>query len=742
MKYLKILNNKNKIAGGLALFASASLWLFIFKSQNFYNSEFYTNGGRLIFYQIQKIVFIPLILVSFFYTGKIIIKDNSISFQCMSGACLQFIILFLLGSLGTLKPFFIYILFLTPLLFFRYDHLQSFIRSIFKMLRKNTLTKIQISFLCLVIIFLYLAKGAFPWGGHDFFTHYFPAYKFVVQNQSIWPNDCWYHIFYGNWNLPAFYSMILLDNSCANFLTFILVCLAAFCLQNCNEEPEKMTLAATLFLGIYIFTPGSGIYKAHGGWGDFEKLHEVTGAFLLFYFLSLYEMFKRKTDSSKNLSPTVAVLLSSSLLILVNYNIGIVLFLATAIFGALSLLFIRKTFQVLGKILLFQGMLILAKSLLLMVMIGLPSDKFLRILWPFISDNFISSQALYTVLLKLFYYLAPSPPDTDFKPLEFFLSITHSKYTIAIFGFCVLNILLFKKYLKHSIWCPPNQLLTPHNYAALNILIFIAVFYVLLWQSRQFYISGFRFSSVLVGLYIFLIFHYFWNITFITKKSKKILKPFSISCMTALVLILLISSWVDPNFKTYFLSRVSFFSGKTSFYEAYRNPNGQSGRLNFGAMHPGAEKAVDLLPPNSPIWSFHIHTYCMKPSANIQMDFSFIGPGNYLDCVFGKAEIAELGLKKRNINYFLISKTLPTSDLLIFSPIFDPGTLTRKFKIIHEDDDNFLLSWQTQKITENSSIKAAIYERLKNLILQSRATNNFFLKEMLFAKYLELHKSN
>lgn len=741
MRLLSKLTASGKKTGGLILFTFASFWLFLFKNQNFYVSEFFTIGSKLIFYQIQKIVFIPLIIASFYYTGKIIKAELPPAFQCMSGACFQVLVLFILGCSSILNSFFVYMLFLIPLLFFQYDHLNSIKNYSFKTKQKNNLNLLQQGLFFLVIILLYISKCAFPWGGHDFFTHYFAAYKFVIQNQSIWPNECWYHIFYGNWNFPAFYSMILLDNSCANFLTFVLVCLAAFCLQSCSGKHEQMTLGAAVYLGIYIFTPGFGIYKAHGGWGDFEKMHEMSGAFLLFYFLSLYKMLKDDDGESKTLRLNHAVILSSASIVLVNYNIGIVLFLATTLFGALILLFDKKTFQMFFKIASAQGMMLLIKSVILTFMIGLPSDKFLRILWPYISNHFLGFPALYTVLLKSFYLYAPGSPDSDFNPVEFFYSITYSKYVIPLIAFCILNFVIFRKYLKISPMCWSNRKVFKLSHCVyLNVIIFLFVFYAFLWHSRQFYISGFRFSSVLVGLYMFLIFSLFWKTEFKVSKSVKKLRALSIICMTVLTALLLISSWTDSSFRIYFVSRLKFLLGKVSFYDAYRNPNGQSGRLDWGAMHPGAANAVDLLPPNTPIWSFHVHTYCMKPGANIQTDFSFLGPDNYLDCVFGDVDNAENEFKKRGINYFLISKTLPTSDLLIFSPIFNPESIFKKISIIQEDSDNFLLTWRPRNPIGNLRQTSSSYKKLTELILHNRKKNNFFIRDMLKEKYAELNK--
>src|SRR5205807_635881 len=41
-------------------------------------------------------------------------------------------------------------------------------------------------------------------------------------------------------------------------------------------------VGAVLFLALHIFTPGAtSMFRVHGGWGDFEKLHEPVAALVI-----------------------------------------------------------------------------------------------------------------------------------------------------------------------------------------------------------------------------------------------------------------------------------------------------------------------------------------------------------------------------------------------------------------------------------------------------------------------------
>ena len=139
---------------------------------------------------------------------------------------------------------------------------------------------------CVGFIVLLLIKGLFPGGGHDYFTHYFYYYQTVIAHHGLWPNDVWYH-YYDDKGAGLYFLGILITDPLAPQLitfTFFATGLTALFLLLRRIAPDTLWPLAgvVLFLVIYIYTPGSAfIYSANGGWGEFEKPHEIVGSLVI-----------------------------------------------------------------------------------------------------------------------------------------------------------------------------------------------------------------------------------------------------------------------------------------------------------------------------------------------------------------------------------------------------------------------------------------------------------------------------
>ena len=132
---------------------------------------------------------------------------------------------------------------------------------------------------------LLLVKGLYPAGGHDYFVHYFPYLKAVIAHHSIWPNEVWYHYYYSKGAGLDFLAILLTDPLAPQLVTYCFFLASAIALfrllQRISPNSLWPLVGVVLYLGIYIYTPGEGVYRANGGWGDFEKLHELTAALVI-----------------------------------------------------------------------------------------------------------------------------------------------------------------------------------------------------------------------------------------------------------------------------------------------------------------------------------------------------------------------------------------------------------------------------------------------------------------------------
>ncbi|HEY1745988.1 MAG TPA: hypothetical protein VGG11_04385, partial [Xanthobacteraceae bacterium] len=136
---------------------------------------------------------------------------------------------------------------------------------------------------------LLVVKGLYPDGGHDYYTHYFYYFEAVIENHGLWPNNVWYHYYYDKGAGLYFLGILLTDPLAPQLVTFTFFTAAASALYLTLRKIAPGTLWALIgliqFISIYIYTPGSAlIYSVNGGWGEFEKTHEIIAALVIAAF--------------------------------------------------------------------------------------------------------------------------------------------------------------------------------------------------------------------------------------------------------------------------------------------------------------------------------------------------------------------------------------------------------------------------------------------------------------------------
>ena len=153
---------------------------------------------------------------------------------------------------------------------------------------------------------LLVIKGLYPDGGHDYYTHYFYYFEAVIRNHGLWPNNVWYHYYYDKGAGLYFRGMLLTDPLAPQLVTFTFFVAATSALYLTLRRIAAGTLwpfvGVALFIGIYIYTPGLAfIYQANGGWGEFEKTHELTAALVIAAFWMTAEMLSLAKGKAQRL---------------------------------------------------------------------------------------------------------------------------------------------------------------------------------------------------------------------------------------------------------------------------------------------------------------------------------------------------------------------------------------------------------------------------------------------------------
>src|SRR5262245_25189783 len=135
---------------------------------------------------------------------------------------------------------------------------------------------------------LLLVKGLFPDGGPDYFTHYHYYYETVLARGGLWPNEVWYHYYYSKGAGLFFLAMLLTDPLAPQLVATAFIAAGALTVAVLLERAAPGTLfpllGAVLYVAFLIYTPGPPENISHGGWGDLEKIHELSAVMFLGIF--------------------------------------------------------------------------------------------------------------------------------------------------------------------------------------------------------------------------------------------------------------------------------------------------------------------------------------------------------------------------------------------------------------------------------------------------------------------------
>src|SRR5262249_27324573 len=151
-----------------------------------------------------------------------------------------------------------------------------------------------------------------------------------------------------------------------------------------------------------------------------------------------------------------------------------------------------------------------------------------------------------------------------------------------------------------------------------------------------------------------------------------------------------------------------FMRGDFSLKDAYQNQQGWPGRLPWGGIYPPMEKVWEIVGRGTPIYSLHVHSYCMLPECRV---FGWLSTRTASDMdvvLFGEPQHAIESLKKAGINFFFVSRELASPGLgiqspTVFSPVLAPDSIATHLGVKWTDGTSYLLTWRgdgTQPIDE------------------------------------------
>ncbi len=695
-----------------------------FGHTDFYNAHFFDHGTIVTTYQQARLLFAAYLAWLVYAVGFAVLKLGDKTYPqgfsaCqryalgfLTGACVWHVVLFGIGAGGLYsKGMAVGVTATVMLLSLR--HLSFCLREGatlgYASLRAKRLRPERLAlavFFCFTAGAFLLVKGLYPAGGHDYYTHYFPFYRAVVERGSIAPNEVWYQFFYSKGAGLYFLAMLLTDPLAPQLVTTSFVFIGALIvftfLRDATCRPLLPGIGATLYLLLLIYTPGPLENQREGGWGDMEKLHELTAVFALGV---VWMAFRIMRPDCRNVRIWYAGLYAcAAVTALLTFLVGVLL---AAFLGFCSLrLAAQGRWRIASGI--GGGAVVAGASVILILAVNygftsLLFDQFIVYSWP------------WADLDKLRQW------GTMFEVLTAHWANTGRVERVVLWSWD--DLLVMPTYLRLEIWWPlllvPSMLSgwpfirrqnAPRGHSAewAALLFFLAavLFASIVSGARKQPISFYRISSFSYGPSLCLV------MLFCAERvTGRILRHPRVAatacgCVVAVLYLMLRSPsfvggevvgrvyQVESSVSNIVINASHLWHGRFSLKDAYQNQQGWPGRMPWAGIYPGIETPWKIVGPNTRIWSFHVHSYCMLPHCNVQAAISFRFSPHWATVFFGTPAEAENVLRAEGLNYFFFSKELSLRDPLPSAPLFAPEEIGKHLGVRWTDGVSYLLTWK------------------------------------------------
>lgn len=685
----------------IAFSLSFLLLLCYFSFFDMYHRYFFTKGYAVFAYNLARVWFVVCFMWLLYVVGDFVQemwreKTSSPSFSLdaillsfFTGVAICTIVLFILGLLSLYSHLFMVTL-STIIFMLSIPKLTS---SLDYFRRQTPYWPGLALFLSALAAFI-VTKGLYPGGGHDYFNHYSHFYREVLNTGSILPNQVWYQFFYSKGMGLYFFSMYLTDPLAPQLAASALMIGGAGVIYSILHRTSKNALfpwvGATLYLALFIYTPGPLDNMHQGGWGDLEKPHEPAAILMLTLIWCLIGLFKFDKVKSWGL---MLVLLSLAIIIISPATIFIVegqLIISTFFFMAYKRL---KAIRWSITAIFFTGLWFLMNTCINYLLTGIPEDKALQLLLPMMNLDKIQKWGILFELLyghydrSLSYLNGHQPLNLNFliQLLQYFrLDILAPFFILAMVPTGVACV--HKKSREFFL-----ARLDRDAFITLICFVIVTVLFTLV-ASRDQPISYYRLSTFTYGPMLCL--SMILLSPFLQKRLLSILAyimfVFSFCMLSPYV------NWDWHNAVTILKNGVRFSIGRYSIGDGYTHQEGLPGRMPWGGIYPPIVIACQHLPKGENIWGLHTHSYSMLPDCQVEEFMSYRFSPHAETIYYGSPLQAKECLIRDKRNYFFISSVLSLTDPLPVSPLFSPQHIAKYLGIVWTDGENTLLTWKEQ----------------------------------------------
>lgn len=565
-------------------------------------------------------------------------------------------------------------------------------------------THVLVALAVVAAALLLIVKGLYPAGGHDYFNHYHGYYEAVLRNHGLQPNEVWYQFFYSKGMGLFFLASLLTDPLAPSLVTYCFALAAAvslFLLVKNSDERQSFWpwIAVTAYLAFYIYTPGWADYRSNGGWGDFEKPHEIGAAFVVGFVWLCSEMTAALGGRRVIwFAAATCIFITAFIETVTVLLLGLVAAMMTAVALAGRRWRDARAFVGLATA---GGSGLLAVLAANYLATGLISDQLLPVVWPWTDVRALARWGALpevTVFIRdLIAFRAAgihwlSPHFIDF--VSDFLRFDLLK---PLFGTIVIFLAMLGVALARRRWRSISINTADPLWLLGTVVLALIVAAAAVGAGEP--ISFFRYTSFCLPIVIALAACGWLYITASVPAPvgwciRYLLPP-------VLLAVALGQFWKHENryLKQIVPNTLAFVSGAMSIRDAYGAQQGWAGRHEWGGIFPGIVGAWRVAGANTRIWNMHLGAYCMLPHCRSETYFSFILSPHLLDMLAGSAEDTRSLMQAEGLNYFFYTTEMDLNDILPLTKPFAPDAIADYIGVKWTDGTSYLLTWLGPGVT-------------------------------------------
>jgi hypothetical protein len=701
--------------------------LAFFAAVDVYESHFFERSYAAI-YNVFRLIF-----AAYFFWLVYVVGRQALSFVAQEplaamrlherlalgffvGAAALTIVMLILGYLSLYWRFVAWMIAI-PIVAASYRHFALTIReagsSIARHVRDGSRIDRILSILMIIVVAvaaaaLLLVKGLYPQGGHDYYQHYSQFYAAVIDSHGIWPNLFWYQYYYSKGMGVTFLGMLLSDALAPSLVAYCFVVATALALYALVRDFCSHTLwpwmAVVLYLALNVHTLGTGAYFGNGGWGHFQKPHEINSPFLFAVLWMSVNMVRSAGDLRRVwwLGAAACAFVVASVLLVSPLIVGLFAVLVALYFFITN----RDVSRMFLGIAVSTGVGLASLLVLNYLTTGAPTDIASNISWPILDLRRLNDEGMLFDFVNIAVMRARGAVEGSALADGFdFYEYARNVFRFDILGVLIgaaltggLACMIYRDVLRRrgaenivAIDAPSRQAVS----VVAAFLVATAGFAFTAGMLES--VSSVRITSFALPLMIAIsaIAGQHVAVAFGRSPRARILAATVAPILLLAVLLVQAYEQHKATLLAVVHNALRFADGRYSIYDAYRDQAGWP-VVNQTAIHPGMYEAWKRVGPGKRIWSFSMNTYCMLPGCRFESLFASSMSKHRGEILSGSPENAERLLRREGLDYFFISTRMPIFDVLQCTPLFSPDTMKSHLDVVWTDGSDVLLTWKGQ----------------------------------------------